>query len=130
MAPGSRQDAAKLDWTCQSCVGRDGHPFKNFGSRVTCRECDLAKGACFGKNVAKAVEVRKQGAGTTLAERQLHGQKAAEAYAKTLKKKNAEVEELKAKLRGRNGLEVQAAASADVGDGADTAVEEYDYTVE
>ncbi len=70
--PGSRQEAAKLDWQGQSCVGRDGHPFKNVGSRVTCRECDLAKGACFGKNVAKAVEVRKQGAGTTLAERQLH----------------------------------------------------------
>ena len=47
-SPGARSQA-KDDWLCKSCVGKDGTPYRNFGSRMHCNACKVAKGSCFGK---------------------------------------------------------------------------------
>ena len=49
-----RSDGPKAAWTCKSCVGRGGGPWRNNGSLGTCSKCKVAKGACFGAKVADA----------------------------------------------------------------------------
>jgi hypothetical protein len=60
-----KSEAAKPDWFCRFCKGKDG-PYKNFGHRITCNLCRIDK----GKSFLKAVERATRAPTTTLAERQ------------------------------------------------------------
>ena len=49
-----RSDTPKAAWTCKTCVGGGGGPWRNNGSLGTCGKCKVAKGACFGAKVGDA----------------------------------------------------------------------------
>ena len=85
----------KADWLCKSCKGRDGQAFRNYGHRSTRLKCNVAKGSCFWKKIDAA----PPRAGSTLAERQVLQQALDEKYAKRLQQKDAELANLREKLR-------------------------------
>eukprot|EP00973_Karenia_brevis_P077892 10822147-Karenia_brevis.AAC.1 len=45
---------SKDDWMCKHCTGTDGQPFRNFGTRTSCKMCSLHKGVCFKAAVKKS----------------------------------------------------------------------------
>ena len=51
----------KSDWLCKLCRKGDGSPFFNFGFRLHCNNCHVAKGKCFLENApVKSPSQRKQ----------------------------------------------------------------------
>ena len=91
MSAGPRKDAAKDDWCCKFCKGADGSRYRNFGSRTSCRKCNIAKGSCFG-GTAKSDNAPMPS--KSLAERQTDRQKQDVARSKAAKRAESKVAKL------------------------------------
>ena len=114
-----RSNASKVAWTCKSCEGRGGAPWRNDGSLGTCSKCKLAKGACFGAKVADACPTVKTGRAA-----------AAPEVPRDYAALQAEVKRLRAAAGTANAAQLSAAAPCVTGVPADTARDEQQKAVE
>ena len=108
-----RDDKPKEDWLCRTCQFKDGVPYKNFGSRKTCKGgCDLDKVNCYKgpafkpgiKDPAKHIPdtANKQ------AQQMQQMQNKLDHANKALRASNEEVKELKKTRPGEHTMEVDS----------------------
>ncbi len=89
----TRKPGEKADWLCRECVGRDGKPYKNYGSRDACNICGLRKKLCF-KQVVPAKSSGDSPAKATTAERQTKQQRLSAARGRGKEKAKTRMAEL------------------------------------
>ena len=90
-------------WFCKNCDDR----YRNFAFRRSCNRCGRSKGRCFAGTASPASST---GPATTLAQRQISAQKAAERSqqaSRTLSNKDKEIAALKRQLAGQQQANLQ-----------------------
>ncbi len=108
------------EWHCIKCLGNDGRPFRNGGSRSSCGgKCKLPKGTSFGKIVVKRVPSES----AMPKPKGDWDKKAAEKPIKELKEVRQQLEDARKQLKDHKRIEVVniAADDMDTDDAADKA---------
>jgi hypothetical protein len=95
MSNGNRKDAPKLAWFCRTCKV-DGKPARNYGHRLSCFRCFIAKGLCHSRDDTPTAPSRStsgnRGDGSA------SSKKAAESARKEKGDRDREIAQLKAQV--------------------------------